>query len=105
LEFSFGLKPIVQIMVWLFAAFEIDFVCATSDVLVTRRFPAEASGVSAWVEAACGFALSFLIGLDDILISPFLVTGLLLIVEACYGDQFLICALHLVAPFLCFSSD
>src|SRR6266481_2132422 len=39
LEFAFGLKPIVQIMVWLFAAFEIDFVCATSDVLVTRQVP------------------------------------------------------------------
>ena len=38
-EFAFGLEPIVQLTAWLFAAFEIDFVCATSDVLVTRRVP------------------------------------------------------------------
>ena len=36
-EFAFGLEPIVQLTPWLFAAFEIDFVCATSDFLVTRR--------------------------------------------------------------------
>ena len=39
LEFAFGLEPIVQITAWLFAAFEIDFVCATSDFLITRRVP------------------------------------------------------------------
>jgi hypothetical protein len=38
-EFAFGLEPIVQLSAWLSAAFEIDFVCATSDVLVTRRVP------------------------------------------------------------------
>src|SRR2546427_10381885 len=38
-EFAFGLEPIVQLTPWLFAAFEIDFVCATSDFLVTRRVP------------------------------------------------------------------
>ena len=47
------------------------------------RFPTEPSGLSVCVEAACGFALSFLFGLDGILISPAFVTGLLLIVEAC----------------------
>src|SRR6266403_5345838 len=36
-EFAFGLEPIVQLTPRLFAAFEIDFVCATSDFLVTRR--------------------------------------------------------------------
>jgi hypothetical protein len=36
-EFAFGLEPIVLLTAWLFAAFEIDFVCATSDVLVTLR--------------------------------------------------------------------
>ena len=35
-EFAFGLEPIVQLTAWLFAAFEVDFVCATSDFLVTR---------------------------------------------------------------------
>jgi hypothetical protein len=34
-EFAFGLEPIVQLTAWLFAAFEIDLVCATSHVLVT----------------------------------------------------------------------
>ena len=34
-----GLEPIVQLTAWLFATFEIDFVCATSDFLVTRRVP------------------------------------------------------------------
>jgi len=38
-EFAFRLEPIVQITAWLFAAFEVDFVCATSDFLVTRRVP------------------------------------------------------------------
>ena len=52
LEFAFGLEPIVQIMAWFFAAFEIDFVGATSDFLITRRVPYEASPVSAWVEVA-----------------------------------------------------
>jgi Glycosyl hydrolases family 16 len=28
-EFAFGLEPIIQLTAWLFAAFEIDFVCAT----------------------------------------------------------------------------
>jgi hypothetical protein len=36
-EFALGLEPIVQLTAWLFAAFEVDFVCATSDFLVTRR--------------------------------------------------------------------
>jgi hypothetical protein len=36
-KFAFGLEPIVQLTAWLFAAFEIDFVCATSDFLFTRR--------------------------------------------------------------------
>ncbi len=39
LEFAFGLEPIVQITAWLFAAFEIDFVGATSDFFVTRGVP------------------------------------------------------------------
>jgi hypothetical protein len=34
-EFAFRLEPIVQIAAWLLAAFEVDFVCATSDFLVT----------------------------------------------------------------------
>jgi hypothetical protein len=34
-EFSFGLEPIVQLSARLFAAFEIDLVCATSDFFVT----------------------------------------------------------------------
>jgi hypothetical protein len=38
-EFAFRLEPIVQITAWLFAAFEIDLVCATSDFLITRRVP------------------------------------------------------------------
>jgi hypothetical protein len=38
-EFAFRLEPIIQIMAWLFAAFEIDFVCAASDFLITRRDP------------------------------------------------------------------
>jgi hypothetical protein len=54
-EFAFGLEPIVQLTAWLFAAFKIDFVCATSDVLVTRRVPHPS-----------------LFGFDDILIFYFL---------------------------------
>jgi hypothetical protein len=38
-EFTFGLEPIVQFTAVLFAAFQIDFVCATSYFLVTRRVP------------------------------------------------------------------
>jgi hypothetical protein len=38
-ELAFGLEPIVQITAWLFAAFEIDFVGATSDFFVTRGVP------------------------------------------------------------------
>ena len=38
-EFAFGLEPIVHIMAWLFAAFEIDFVGAKSDFFITRRVP------------------------------------------------------------------
>src|SRR2546425_10914489 len=38
-ELAFGLEPIVQLTPRLFAAFEIDFVCAKSDFLVTRRVP------------------------------------------------------------------
>ena len=36
-EFAFGLEPIVQLKAWLFAAFKIDFIRATSDFLVTHR--------------------------------------------------------------------
>ncbi len=39
LEFAFGLEPIVQIAAWLSAAFEINFVGATSDFFVTRGVP------------------------------------------------------------------
>jgi len=39
LEFFFGLEPIVQIAPWFSAAFEIDFVGATSDFLVTHGVP------------------------------------------------------------------
>ncbi len=35
-EFALRSEPIVQLTAWLFAAFEVDFVCATSDFLVTR---------------------------------------------------------------------
>src|SRR5229473_3292123 len=38
-EFAFGLEPVVQMTAWLFAAFKIDLVCATSDFLVARRVP------------------------------------------------------------------
>src|SRR5258706_2737289 len=38
-EFALGLEPIVQLSARFFAAFKIDFVCATSDFLVTRRVP------------------------------------------------------------------
>jgi hypothetical protein len=38
-EFAFRLEPIVQIVALLFAAFEIDFVGATSDFLLTRQVP------------------------------------------------------------------
>jgi hypothetical protein len=38
-EFALGLEPIVQLTAWLFAALKIDFVCATSDFLATRRVP------------------------------------------------------------------
>jgi len=37
LKFAFGLEPIFQIAAWLLAAFEIEFVGATSDFLLTRR--------------------------------------------------------------------
>ncbi len=39
LEFAFSLEPVVQITAWLFAAFEIDRVGATSDFFVTRGVP------------------------------------------------------------------
>jgi hypothetical protein len=35
-QFAFGLEPIIQLTAWVFATFEIDFVCATSDFLVRR---------------------------------------------------------------------
>jgi hypothetical protein len=38
-EFAFRLEPIVQFAARLFAAFEIDFVRATADLLVTRGVP------------------------------------------------------------------
>ena len=38
-EFAFGLEPIIQLTAWLFAALEIDFVGAKSDLLFTRRVP------------------------------------------------------------------
>jgi hypothetical protein len=38
-EFAFGLEPIFQLTARLLAALEIDFVCATSDFLVTRSVP------------------------------------------------------------------
>src|ERR1700730_9376240 len=38
-ELTFGLEPIVQFAAGLCTAFEIDFVCATSDFLATRRVP------------------------------------------------------------------
>ena len=38
-EFTFGMEPVVQLTAWFFAAFEIDFVRVTSDVLVTRCVP------------------------------------------------------------------
>jgi hypothetical protein len=75
-EVAFGFDPIVQLTAQLFATFEIDFVCATSDFLVTRwSSPAKAPPISAaWVEVARGTVLTFLFGFDDILISFFLVT-------------------------------
>jgi hypothetical protein len=36
-EFAFGLEQIGQLAAWLFAAFQIDFVCAAPDYLFTRR--------------------------------------------------------------------
>src|SRR5229473_5047172 len=36
-EFTFGLEPILQITAGLFTAFEINFVCATLDFLLTCR--------------------------------------------------------------------
>lgn len=38
-QFVLGLEPIVQLTAWLFDAFEIDFVCATSNFLFTHRAP------------------------------------------------------------------
>jgi hypothetical protein len=38
-ELALRLEPIVQLAAGLFAAFEIDCVCATSDFLITHRFP------------------------------------------------------------------
>jgi hypothetical protein len=38
-EFAFRLEPIIQLTVRVFATFEIDFVCSTSDFLVSRRVP------------------------------------------------------------------
>jgi hypothetical protein len=38
-EFVFRLEPIVHVKAWLFAAFEIDFICATSDFLGTHSVP------------------------------------------------------------------
>jgi hypothetical protein len=38
-EFAFCLEPIVQVTAWLFAACEIDFVCATPNVRVKRGVP------------------------------------------------------------------
>jgi hypothetical protein len=36
-EFALGLEPIVQFSAGLLAALKIDFICATSDFLVTLR--------------------------------------------------------------------
>jgi hypothetical protein len=36
-EFTFGLEPILQITAGFFTAFEINFVCATLDFLLTCR--------------------------------------------------------------------
>jgi hypothetical protein len=38
-ELALGFEPIVQLTARLSATFERDFVCAMSDVLVTRRVP------------------------------------------------------------------
>jgi len=38
-ELALRLEPIVQLAAGLFAAFEIDCVCATSDFLMTHRVP------------------------------------------------------------------
>jgi len=36
-EFSFSLKPIIQVMARLPATFNIDFICSNSDFLVAGR--------------------------------------------------------------------
>jgi hypothetical protein len=37
-QFACGSEPIVQVTARLFAAFEVDFTCATSDCFLARRF-------------------------------------------------------------------
>jgi hypothetical protein len=74
-ERALGFEPIVRLTARLSAAFETDFVGATSDVLVMRWFPTIASPVSAaWVGVEWRPVLPFLFGFDDILISLLLVT-------------------------------
>jgi hypothetical protein len=36
LQFTFGLEPVIQIAARLYAAFEVNFVCASSDFLLGR---------------------------------------------------------------------
>jgi hypothetical protein len=68
-EFAFCLEPIVQLTAWLFAAFAIDFACAMSDFLITRRVPyGSLSPLRGLGRGRVGPGLPFPFGFDDILI-------------------------------------
>ena len=58
IELVFGLQPIVELIAWKAAAFEIDFICAEPDLLTTR---CAVSGSIRWVslDRACPNIRSF----------------------------------------------
>ena len=68
-QFVFRLEPIVHVKAWLFAAFEIDFVYATSDFLGTLAFPTDTSPASPWVEVVWSSVPPLLFAFDAISIS------------------------------------
>src|ERR1700682_5201141 len=62
-EFTFGLEPILQVTAGFFTAFEIDFVCAALDFLLTCRFTTERSSFSPSVKGC--FDSLLVLGFDD----------------------------------------
>ena len=62
-EFSFSLKPIIQVMARLPATFHIDFVCSNSDFLEARRIRCRGPDrVPLWGKGRLGFYVLMFLG-------------------------------------------